>query len=37
MRDKTLRPLSIATVDKMLSGSDVNFFEEFESVARLSD
>jgi len=36
MRDKTLRPLSIATVDKMLSGSDVNFFEEFESVARLN-
>ena len=32
MKDKTLRPWSITTVDKMLSGCKVNFFEEFESI-----
>tara|TARA_B000000477_G_scaffold98400_1_gene86212 strand:- start:128 stop:520 length:393 start_codon:yes stop_codon:yes gene_type:complete len=32
MKDKTLRPWSITTVDKMLSDRKVNFFEEFESI-----
>ena len=32
MKDKTLRPWSITTVDKMLSERKVNFFEEFESI-----
>ena len=32
MRDKTLRPWSIQTVDKMLTNHRVNFFEEFESI-----
>ena len=32
MKDKTLRPWSITTVDKMLSDHKVNFFEEFESI-----
>ena len=32
MRDKTLRPWSITTVDKMLTSHKVNFFEEFESI-----
>ena len=32
MKDKTLRPWSINTVDKMLSDHKVNFFEEFESI-----
>ena len=29
MRDKTLRPWSISTVDKMLTSHKVNFFDEF--------
>ena len=32
MKDKTLRPWSISTVDKMLTSRKVNFFEEFESI-----
>ena len=32
MKDKTLRPWSITTVDKILSERKVNFFEEFESI-----
>ena len=32
MRDKTLRPWSIQTVDKMLTTHKVKFFEEFESL-----
>ena len=32
MRDKTLRPWSISTVDKMLTSHKVNFFDEFESI-----
>ena len=32
MRDKTLRPWSISTVDKMLTSHKVNFFDEFESL-----
>ena len=32
MRDKTLRPWSINTVDKMLTNQRVNFFNEFESI-----
>ena len=32
MRDKTLRPWSITTVDKMLTNQKVNFFNEFESI-----
>ena len=32
MRDKTLRPWSISTVDKMLTSHKVDFFDEFESL-----
>jgi len=32
MCDKTLRPWSINTVDKMLNEKKVDFFEEFESL-----
>ena len=32
MCDKTLRPWSIATVDKMLNNKKMDFFEEFESL-----
>jgi len=32
MCDKTLRPWSITTVDKMLNEKKVDFFEEFESL-----
>lgn len=32
MSDKTLRPWSIKTVDKMLDNKKVNFFEEFETI-----
>ena len=32
MRDKTLRPWSISTVDKMTTNRKVNFFNEFESI-----
>ena len=32
MSDKTLRPWSIKTVDKMLDNKKVNFFEEFENI-----
>ena len=32
MCDKTLRPWSITTVDKMLNNKKMDFFEEFESL-----
>jgi hypothetical protein len=32
MKDKTLRPLSITTVDKMLNEKKVDFFKEFETL-----
>ena len=32
MSDKTLRPWSIKTVDRMLDNKKVNFFEEFETI-----
>ena len=32
MRDKTLRPWSISTVDKMLNSNKIKFFDEFESL-----
>ena len=32
MSDKTLRPWSIKTVDRMLDNKKVNFFEEFENI-----
>ena len=32
MCDKTLRPWSIETVDKMLNNKKMDFFEEFESL-----
>jgi len=32
MCDKTLRPWSIATIDKMLTNKKTDFFEEFESI-----
>jgi len=32
MCDKTMRPWSITTVDKMLNEKEVDFFEEFESL-----
>ena len=32
MKDKTLRPWSITTVDKMLTSHKVNFFDEFETI-----
>ena len=32
MKDKTLRPWSITTVDKMLNEKKVDFFEEFETL-----
>ena len=32
MCDKTLRPWSITTIDKMLNNKKMDFFEEFESL-----
>jgi hypothetical protein len=32
MCDKTLRPWSITTVDKMLNDRKMDFFQEFESI-----
>uniref|UniRef100_A0A6C0C572 Uncharacterized protein n=1 Tax=viral metagenome TaxID=1070528 RepID=A0A6C0C572_9ZZZZ len=32
MRDRTLRPWSINTVDKMLNNKNMDFFQEFETI-----